>query len=349
MGFYFCLLLIICMGSYLFGFIAGKNKRIVQTVWCAIVLLWVAANRGCEVGADTQTYILAYQNIASATWENILSRNALADFEIGYVVMCKLCSYISASESFFLFWTSLFSILPVSYFIYKYSKSPTMSFVLYVLTTHYILVLGVIRQSIAMGIVLLALDIIIEKKKKWILKALILIVLATLSHTSAILGIVFFVPTFFEKVDAKHYGGALITILFMMLFGPKLVDLILSYDPNYYVHVSSGFDGVGRLVIPICILTAFILFYKKKLYTLDENGKWWEYMMLVALILQVFSYFFVIATREAMIFNFSYLLLIPNSLSGLNKGNRFVWNIIVVSLYVVFFAICFDERYVYIR
>ena len=335
MQFYILLAIAISLVTHILSkFVKSENKRLMKGISGGVILLIISACRSIEVGADTQTYVNAYQYIDTVSWKSIFSGQVLKSFEIGYLVLCKLFSYVSVSEHFFLFWTSALSLIPVIYYIEKYSKSPVISYWIYIFTTQYLFEMGVIRQSISMGIVLLVFDIIYQKKEKWRLKSFFLIMFASLIHKSALMAYILLVVSWIKKIDLKYYIGVCATLICVIIFGDNLVKIIIKMFGGYSVYTQLSTEGIGRLVIA-ALLWVFFLLYKKEIYKLDANAIWWEQTLVISFILQVFSYFFIAAARGVLIYNFSYAVIIPNLISCANKRDKYVWTLAILGAYIL--------------
>lgn len=342
MTIYYLLPIFLFLQSRIVSMFSGSEKRKRNIIiFCAVTIILFSSIRALEVGSDTQTYVRAYQRMPSISFEAIIKRQVLTVFEPGYLIICKLFSYISTTDFFFKFWTSALSVIPIAIFVNKFSAYPTLSFALYCMSNQLLFEMCIIRQSLSMGIVALAYVVIINRKQRWILKALILILVACTIHTSGIVGIALIPMALIKKIDAKYYLVSLISILLICLLGSRVVNFFF-YGSEYIV--SGG--GIGRIVISLGII-AVINSYKNILEVYDENAIIWEQCAIISLLMQVMSYFFIMTTRTALFFTITYIVSIPNILAPLKRSQKMILGSIVFSLYMILFWYSFDNQYIY--
>ena len=347
MLFYVGIIFIIALTSELLKYFVYPQKRMqFKALWGGFILAFFAACRAETVGVDTPQYVAAYKYIATLDWGNVISGTGLGSFEVGYRILTKAFSLISTSEHFFLLWTSVVTIVPMVIYIYKYSKSPTLSYIIYLLSGQYFMQIGVIRQSIAFSIVLLAFMLVIEKKEHWLINAVILILIASTIHTAAIVAIAVVLTAKTQKVNFKFYLNCVLATLMIMIFGQSILAKIITRFSSYAGYANQG-GGVGRIVI-IGAIVLFVLLYKEILYEVDNRAAWWEKMLCLTFLLKVFSYFFVAASRAAALFETSYVVVIPNTVSAIQKRDKIIWMFIIIGLFSFFYYTGYDARNSYI-
>lgn len=347
MIFYFGLAAFLLLSAYTLQYsVPFHRRRQFQTIWCGGVLAVVAGLRAVSVGADTTTYVEAYQYIARTEWGSLVQRTVLSAFEPGYVLTNKAFALISADERFFLIWTSVLSLLPVIYLIGRYSRVPVLSFVLYIFTNQYLFLIGVIRQTVAMSFVLMAFSIILDNKRWWIPKALVLIAVGTTFHTTAILAAALIPFYWIKKTDFKYYVIVGAATALMVVLAPRIASFLVSRNKDYSVYVSTDMGGIGRLVTSGLVYALFLV-YKKKIYRRDPYAIWWEHILVITMEIQIFSYWFLIASRAVLLFNIMYCIIIPNVLRAANRRNRYIIGCVVIAYFMLLFVTSFDPRYAY--
>lgn len=104
----------------------NKRKFYIVVIFSLITLF--SALRSRNVGADTEQFVSMYNVIRSLPWERL---NELR-YEWGYMILCKLLSYISSSPQLLLIVSSVFISWAVGRFIYKNSTDVVMSIYIYI-------------------------------------------------------------------------------------------------------------------------------------------------------------------------------------------------------------------------
>lgn len=347
MLFYVGIIFIIALTSELLKYFVHPGKRVkFKALWGGLVLLFFAVCRATTVGVDTPQYVVAYKYIATLDWGNVISGTGLGSFEVGYRLLMKVFTLISTSEHFFLLWTSVIAIVPTVIFIYRYSKSPILSYIIYILSGQYFMQIGVIRQSVAFGVVLLALMLVIEKEEHWMIKAIALILIASTIHTAAIVAIAVVLTVRIQKVDFKFYIICALATLVIVVFGQSMLVRIVTRFSSYARYANQG-GGVGRIVV-VGAIVLFVNLYKQILYKNDNEAAWWEKMLCFTFLLKLFSYFFAAASRAAALFETSYVVVIPNTVYAIQKRDKIIWMFIIIGLFSFFYYTGYDARNSYI-
>lgn len=174
-----------------------------------------------EVGTDWFAYYDFYKSCISSE----------SDFEIGYVWLNKLVYTLTGGDyTIFLFLLACFVYLSFQHLFKNYSVYPILS--LLILYSSILPYLGMNRQIIAICICLFSVKFILERK---FLPWLILILLATLFHLSAIM----FIVTYF--LDKKLSGKTIviISILSLIVALSGIVNLLpLDFFNNFGSHIA---------------------------------------------------------------------------------------------------------------
>lgn len=224
MAIYFILFLIALSGELFNVSRNEKSKRhyLIIVFGC---LLAVAMLRDVSVGTDLQyLYSKYYPQFASASWNQIQSVTMTGHWEWGFCALCKLLNYISSDVRVFIVATSLISIVPYGLFIYRNSKDVVMSTVFYVGFHIFTISLNIVRQSIAIGIILLGME---HLKRKEYMKFALYVLIASLVHTSAIIVLVLIV------LDHIRFRRSMLVIL-------TAITVVFSAGYTYVVNAFLG-------------------------------------------------------------------------------------------------------------
>lgn len=210
----------------------------------AFLVLWfMAAFRGLDVTNDTNAYWRTYQWIASY---GVLGESRM---EIGFVGLCYLLSRIFQNPQTG-FHVLLFLSASLSYYaLEQWIEKNAKTYGVCILTFYFLLngsYMSAIRQSMAMGLVLLGLNQLGEKKY---FRFLAFVAIAMLFHSSAIVALVFI---FFA--NKKYTRGSVMAILGIAIittatnFVSRIVYLFRS-DTAYTVGIVGNQTSVVAMSI----------------------------------------------------------------------------------------------------
>lgn len=225
-----------------------RNKVYVTGVFA--VLFGVSALR-YGIGFDYFRYEQAF-NIARANNDGEIG------VDIGYNLLLKGLTWLLNDNRMVFAALALMCLVPVAYFIYKYSSMPWMSCWLYVTMLFYFNSLNFIRQSLALSIMLLAWPLLKNKKLGNTCLYILVSIIAMTIHTSAIVmvpvAVLMWVP-----LNNLTLVIFIFADLCCMKFAPVIMNGLCLRNGEYYFmnyHVDSiymvGIDG-WYLIMPILI------------------------------------------------------------------------------------------------
>ena len=305
----------------------SKFKKLFVTV-AGIAFTVFMGFRSFLVGTDTPGYVESFQNTPKISLSFIL--DAFAEKEAFYKVLQSLVRTVTDNYTVFFTVIAVFCICSVCRFIYKYSSNPTMSFIAYMSMAYYAFNLAGIRQTIALAILLFAMDSMIEKKT---VRALMLIGIASLFHISSLIG-VFIILIYYLPLNGIYVAICCAFSAFMYVSGnsfwKKVVDLVWE-DTRGYKEDSGGTSTLILLIL-ISVGIAFIaphIFAGKRTfasYSAEEQDKitvnaYFYRLLLFSIPFQVLAIYQANAFRVAMIFHIVLLALLPNSVTFV-KGDK---------------------------
>lgn len=212
---------------------------------CAELIILVGI-RGYTVGADTETYLQALRYYRELPRGEMLTAGLVYpfDFEIGYFIFLKICAFIGLSDTAFLFLVAIIIYIPVFVAIYKMSKNPYMSILVYFAFSLFAYSLGIFRQMIAMSIVLCGVDFIRDRK---LLKYLLLVVLAMTFHLTAVLAVVLYIIYPLRwKINAVMMS---LLSLAALVFGSVFIKVIVTFMPQYSGYTVANKHGGSYLML----------------------------------------------------------------------------------------------------
>ncbi len=241
----------------------------------------------------------------------------------------------------------IFVLTTFAWFFYRYSKDVTVSSIMF-LTFTFASTLNITRQFVAAAILLIAFHLMIQKKP---VKALIVILIAFLVHSSAILMLVMFALYIFDfKLTKSRLLLLLIATAVMFVAFDLIVQLFVQLFPKYeYVF---GEWATGDIGFSLIWTTFYVLLFigvvlttpskiKKSLMAKKADTELAAscinvagYMAYVLISLLKVKMWFI--SRLLTYFMFGYCMIIPEIMSRFNKIDKHIKALIVLALKVIF-------------
>ena len=304
---------------------SNKNYKVLA-ILSVIPFLFISAFR-YDVGTD---YFYRY----APNYITIANGGNIKNLEFTFKVLIKICSFFTDSYVSLFFVTSAIIIIPIFYIIYKKSKYPLLSIVLFIIGGFFFDSLNLVRQYISIVIILCSHSYLLDKKYfKWILW----ILFAALFHKSALIGfLLFFIR------DKKYFKSQYILPLsvIIILFGNYIRDIIvflISLTPysNYVNSIYAKSDIRETIIIAnfIIYLSMLVLYgYKEKNDKIDKIDIFYMNVQSLTMILCLFSIQFNLLYRIVEYFSIFQIISIPYMLDLKKKYSIYVL-FILISLY----------------
>lgn len=299
--------LVALFGLMLYGACKNHNttnrRRKIYTFVAFACLALVAMLRSYNVGRDLQShYYKTFLRVVNMDWNNLFTLG----YENGYLVFYKLISTFTDNGQWMIAIHALFVIGITGWFIYRNSENVVMSTFLFITTNTWFMYMTMMRQAMAVCIVLIALEI--WKRKDWKIKRYVLyvaiVILAMQFHSSAF--IAFFMPIFdFLPFKRKHiFISTLVMIASFALYNQmfKAVSFLQIGKRDYTEFYSSSGEAINKIslyfvfvyVLIFAIGTLSLVYYNKKmenqssgLAVTDESGFSNSFLLYMVLILAV--------------------------------------------------------------
>lgn len=241
------------------------KKRFIYGASVALIL--ISGLRNEAVGNDTFAYMLHFEDTLDVSWSEIFRNfgetylNPLNNEgkDPGYRIFEKLIGCVIPNSRLYLFVVAAILISSIGYFINKFSvdlRSTLFCYVFYISLFYGYLPNSAIRQSLALAIVLFAYCLALRKKLLW---GVVLVVLASTFHKSALLAFLFFLSIRIKNVKVV-YTGALLLFLFMLVFSNSIAIFFADSANEIYAGYLTGSHYRGASKPFMVILLFFALF-----------------------------------------------------------------------------------------
>lgn len=328
--------------------IGSSEQNRLFLVMCLGYLTVLACFRGMNVGNDTRSYynLFLFYTTGQGTVRDISSAGLrwMSNIEIGYRLLNKYFGAICHNYQVFISFIAIISYWVLGRFIRKYSSNAALSAIL-VFLMFYSSYMNLLRQMIALSIVLLAFDALNKNKNS----CFIISVLAAtiLFHRSAIICLLL-LPMSRGKCSKKFvYISIAITALIVSL--GQIPAVISAFNiTTSYTEISAG-SGVVFSIIKNFAVLMFSWYLTNTRFTNTSNRRsdselnpeiadnLISWIPLICLLISVCALGMPIATRFELYFNIFLIVLIPRMITTSTRmpsNIRVVVNILLLTLLI---------------
>mgnify|MGYP002621670292 CR=1 FL=1 len=281
------------------------KKTLKPFIVISIYMVVLVAFRAVTVGVDTHSYLwmLDRQNVDSL--KEALSFDYYS--ESGY----KLIQYFALKSGCgirgIIILEAFVFLLPILCFIYKYAENPFLSLFYFIALDYYFFSMSGIRQSMAIGICLIAFEMSQNKKALWFIA---LVLVATSIHSTAIVFLpVYFLGRLSIKKKYIYISIAIGTIVFILR--KPISIFIRQYSRHYYADMDTGGSGMYLYLL----LAALMLLLSSDEHWNEKVGQnAIAYMVIIAVILYPVLQFNPSLFRLHYYYSIASIVYIPNGL-----------------------------------
>jgi hypothetical protein len=290
-----------------------QRKKIVCITLGSFIAILLALRHDL-VGTDTQIYHDFFDRIDDVV-ENSNDDITISS-EIGFRYFVLFFNKYLNFRVMIAFISVLYMSV-ISYYIYKYSKIPIVSYFLFMFFGYFIFTCTM-RQDIALSIAMIAFQFALRKK---LIPFLILMGLATSFHVTALL----FIPIYWlmsVKFSIKNSIIFALSFLLILLCSDRIFNVLISFSEKKYETMETG----GYFIFVMYLLILIIALHNYKSY-INSNGfnKVWLVMMLMVILLFPISKMNPAWSRIYMYFGIFFIIALPNIVhSYKNKVNSFL-------------------------
>ena len=264
------------MGVYIYNYLSmplyGRifNRRSF-CILASLQMFLILALRADTVGVDFVTYDSAFSFISTIDFADMLSRIRVFrtarlpypfDLESGWMFLNWVMSHIGLGFRSVIVLCAAINMYAVGRFIFKYSATPWLSFCIFEGIGSYHYMFGVLRQSLALSFVLIAVSAYYENHK---IKASVIWAITFFIHRTAILaGAIFFLIEW-NNADKSKFKALLLAWIPFVLIAPFIYSkviaaVMLAVGKGGYVGHAMRLNNMMLLMLLIGFLT--VLFYE---------------------------------------------------------------------------------------
>lgn len=308
----FLIILIILLGSQ------NYKKPLSKGFYVSIIgtlMFFLFAFRAKEIGIDTQVYYSDFSFINATPFFKLSNLR----MEIGFVYLVKVLGLFSTNPQILLVVSGLIITGSVSTFIYKYSTNVRVSLLLFVFLMFMFSYMNIMRQAIAISILLLSFRHLLKGNN---FTYFIYIIIASTFHIAAI----FMIPIIFLaklKIDFKTIIIILSTIVVMFFIFTPALTLFFKVFPKYSYYLdnidgnSNYFGALIDFIFYSSIFIAAFIFYDYENQTRFDIIFIW--MFILQIFFQMFTMKMTVVNRVGQIYAIFAIVGIPLLISKSKK------------------------------
>lgn len=320
----------------------GKfSKKSVFISVSGFFLLFVSGFRSKWVGADTPAYDLLYRILKTETIATISTH-----VEKGFLYFNKCLLFFSDNPQILIFVSSLIIIISILISLYKYSNYLALSVFLYAIDL-YFFNLSLMRQSLALAILIWSIPFIQQRRWFWFTS---LVLLASTFHHSALLFLIIY-PLSTFPCTSKIVGIYLLGTLACIEAFPLFSKIMFVLFPIYQGYTESvWFGNAVKIASVMKILVAASVFFfswftwKKLPANLQEENQIFINLSLLGFCIMLISIRATLLERETMYFSFFNTILLPNMIMQYSKQSRLILTAAVLALFALYAVITIAYR-----
>lgn len=246
--------------------IKDQNRK--NFIFLGIIFIqftYLAWQRAFTVGQDTMNYYYAFRQISHLSFNEALA----LQWEKGYIIWNWIISHSGFDYHAYLLFTAAIIYYSLCRFIYRYSTCAWLSIVVFMAFGFYFGTLHILRQYLALAIIMFAYDYMLKRK---LLHFTALVLLAFSFHTSAIV----FFPTYFicnKNIKTPVIVSIFLVCIMLAYFAGKMLFGYLFLTEKYAKVYVEAADAAGSGYSMMALLTAItvISLILKPRHLSDEN------------------------------------------------------------------------------
>lgn len=297
---YFIMLALITFFAFSI-YILNINQKLKDKLFLGVsffILSFISAFRGNEVGTDTDSYIDIFMFYVIGASD--------PHTETGFALLNQFISYISDTPQAIIIATSILINLGFMHFIYRNSKNIWLSVYLYITLFYYFFSFNLVRQFIAMSIILFAWNFL---KKGKIIRFILIVLIASTFHTTALISLLL-IFVYLGRKSTKLITLITISTVVAIFSTNAIFNFIVQLFPRYYGYYDASNQDTGGIMPIVLYSVIFISLY----LTREKQNNEHNLMLNIAAIcaaLSVLNYFHYLFYRPAFYFNVFAIILIP--------------------------------------
>jgi len=304
--------------------------------------------RDISVGSDTANYVINH-------FLNVRERIRYAYKDIGFIYYNYILSLLGFNPQMYLILYASIVSITVSVFFYKYSTNLLISFILYLTVGLFTFSMSAMRQTLAICFIIQSFLLVV--KKRYIF-ALMLLIIASSFHLSAVIFIPFFIIGVFylnhlekkgieNKFEENHSKKILIFYyfsIFSIILSDFIVSKLINYLPEAYkyilTHAEENHLNWIFYFLQIGLSFVSVALIRNRSLVPNENGNVYillGYAACISIFISGLAMRINIIMRFTEYFSMSFLILIPLGINSIKEA-KIKPIVIIICLFIAIVA-----------
>lgn len=320
MTIYYSVYAIMCFFAFISQYVTQNSKHRSKLI-CVIgfmLLFGILALRHWSMGNDLGFrlkyelgYVQSFLRINRYSWSEILKMKSFLNYERGYIIFNKLVGSIYNNKQFFLASCAFVNILSVAVLIYKNSKLPFLSWIIFMGLPVFMILFSGMRQGIALSIIILSVKLIEERK---LIKFVLIVLFASTFHKSSIIFLIAYPLYHIEISGWKSVVAILIIPIVFVLRSPLFSIFSKIFKDNAHAK------DTGSWLLFVIFCTIYIALTILNKYAGTKQNKLLN-LFYFACLCQAFSGIYQLAMRVGYYFMIYLIIALPNTIYELKNNN----------------------------
>lgn len=329
-------LVILIMGYFVNENNAGSRKRFL--ILSSVILILISGLRSYyTIGWDTARYAGMFFNNMELSYREIYL-STLRD-PIYHIFTSFLSRIYDGNFQLTLITIAVIYFISLDILLYKESPNLLISMIIFLAMGFFFFSMNGVRQSMAMGFIMLSY---FPLKNKKLIKFLLLVCLGACFHKTALVFAIAY-PICRLGFDRKNIVlyAALITLLF--LFGKQLLHVFVTdmaaFDERFSFYAETEVTLSLSGFIQLLLFFALLCTNMRAFLAHDNEAPILINLLIIAIIMQIFAIFIAEMFRVAMYFSLFLVILIPRFLQTYPLRYRQPVSILLCVMLLIYFFI----------
>lgn len=324
--------------------ISKKKYCILIGVFCTFVVGLRNINMG--MGDTKDIYLNIFNKISNMSYANTFNFIKRQDVEIVFYMLMRLYATFTKEPRLFLIICTIPYMYAISRLIYKYSKAPYFSFIMFFSLNYFAFSFTLIRHCIALAFLIFAYDGLVERNFR---KFLVFVIIATAFHRTAFIFIIAY-PLLKVKCGLKNIILVFCSLIISIIFRNTLLNrlIILIGSKHFLQYLDAQANTLVFFFMNFLILL-YVFFIAYKYY---KNNSLLINVFTIGICFASCMFFFSEAFRICTFFSIYSIIILPNAIKEIEDFNIRILSIygllILFIVYFFLFTMYNNEIYPYI-
>lgn len=327
-----------------------KDRNRIFVYFAAIQWILISGLRHITIGGRDVyiSYNYSFERAINTRWIDAGKRFVDSIFygsgvkDPGYMIFEKIIGVFTSNYQIYLFVVAIVFMIPFGIFVYRNSKEPFMSFLIYSTLFYSFFSLTGFRQTIATALVVLwGYELI---KKRNLLGFIALTVIAFTIHKSAIV----FFPFYFlaqKKLTKKYLIIICLVAIVLFVFGNRLYSPIATVL-GYEYMLENEIGGTQTFALMMVLVSCVGFWRMKQILKNNPQSHHFFNATIIALIFSLLAIENQSFMRIQQYYSIFIVLLIPEIIKSFNSKERIMVYYVSISV-LMFLFLKNDPKYLF--